>query len=825
MPLKTTPSQQTERPDRVLSGFTPKRTFLAVTLPIALASLAIGVAGLPQQAVAQESAAQEAQILHFDIPAGPLDGTLDRFARIAGVNLSYDRALVAGRTSRGLAGQYGVRAGLQALLAGTDIEAHPQVGGGFALKKAVTLEPRSGETTLAPVRVTAGNMLPDQLPSSYAGGRIARGGRVGMLGNKDMMDTPFSITSYTAQAIEDQQATTVMEVLRKEPSVRAVFPEGSPAEYFHVRGFYMNSYEFAWNGLFGVVPQNRAPTEFLERVEVLKGPGALLYGMSLGGTVGGVINLVPKRAADTPLTRLTTSFMSDSRLGLHADVGRRFGTDGQLGVRVNAAKIHGDAGVDDQRQDRALGSVALDFRGERLRASLDVYNMKEKQDGGLPLLVAFASSQIPKAPDPETNTMPGAHSLSRSKGLIGRIDFDVSENWSVFAGFGVKRQTSAGYLNDAIGMNAQPSGNYLGIAKPIRNYFDADSAEAGLRGQFETGAVRHQLVLSANRVGQETGAVATQTTWASNLYAPTKPNLAATPGSPPKQTETVLTGFALADTMSFMDDRYLFTLGLRRQAVESKNYDAAGKVTARYDEHALTPAVGFVAKPWDMPVSLYANYIEGLSQGGRVTDTTAANYGEVFAPYKSKQHELGVKWDAGRSLNTLSLFQITRPSLIRDVASNRYSDDGEQRNRGVEWTTASEVSKGVRLLGGVAYTRAVMTRSAGGALDGKVAYGVPKWQANLGVEWDLPALPGLTLAADAIYTGKQYVDSANTQQLPSWTRFDLGARYAIKVAGRKVVLRGSVVNALDKHYWASIWNSYVAVGAPRTVQVSATVDF
>lgn len=823
MTLKTTPSQQTEQPGRVLPGFTPKRTFLAV----ALASLAIGVTGLPQQAMAQESAAQEAQTLHFDIPAGPLDGTLDRFARTAGVNLSYDRALVAGRTSRGLAGQYGVRVGLQALLAGTDIEAHPQVGGGFALKKAVTLEPRSGETTLAPVRVTAGNMLPDQLPSAYAGGRIARGARAGMLGNKDMMDTPFSITSYTAQAIEDQQATTVLEVLRKDPSVRGVLPEGGPAEQFYVRGFYMHGSELAWNGLFGVVPQNRAPTEFLERIEVLKGPGALLYGMSLGGTVGGVINLVPKRAGDTPLTRLTTSFMSDSRLGLHADIGRRFGTDGQLGVRVNAAKIHGDAGVDDQRQDRALGSVALDFRGERLRASLDVYDMKEKQDGGLPLMVTFASSQIPKAPDPETNTLPDAYSLSRSKGAAGHLEFDLNDRWGAFAGFGVKRQTSAGYLNDALGMNAQPSGNYLGVAMNVKNYFDTDSAVAGLRGRFETGAVGHELVASANYLVQESGAVANRAMWASSIYSPTKPTLAAEPASPPKTAENELSSVAVADTMSFVEGKYLLTLGVRRQAVESKNYDATGKVTTRYDEHALTPAVGFVAKPWDMPVSLYANYIEGLSQGDQVTDTTAANFGEVFAPYKSKQRELGVKWDAGRFLHTLSLFQIAKPSMIKDVASNRYSDDGEQRNRGVEWTTAGEPGKGVRLFGGAAYTRAVTTRSTGGAFDGKAAIGVPKWQASLGVEWDLPALPGLTLLADAIYTGKQYVDSANTQQLPGWTRFDLGARYATRVAGHKVVLRGSVANAFDKHYWASIWNanSFVAVGAPRTVQVSATVDF
>lgn len=758
----------------------------------------------------------------YDIPAGPLDQALNRFAMETGILLTIDASLTAGKHSPGLKGDAQPAAGLQQLLRGTGLEA-VKGNNGWQLRRAP--EAVSGDATLATMVVTAGAAPADSSPQPYAGGQIARGGRVGMLGNRDMMDTPFSITSYTAQAIEDQQATTVMEVLRKDPSVRAVFPEGSPAEQFYVRGFYMHGSELAWNGLFGVVPQNRAPTEFLERVEVLKGPGALLYGMSLGGTVGGVINLVPKRATDTPVTRLTSSFMPASRLGLHADIGRRFGADGEFGVRVNAARTHGEAGVDDQRQDRTLGSLALDFRGERLRASLDVYDMKEKQDGGLPLLVTFASSQIPKAPDPGINTMPVAYSRSRSKGAVGHLEFDLNDKWSAFASFGIKRQTSAGNLNDALGMNAQPSGNYLAVAMNVKNYFDADSGLAGLRGRFKTGTVGHELVVSANYLTQESGAVANRVMWASNIYSPATPMFAAEPASPPKQTKDVLSSVAVADTMSFMDNRYLLTLGLRRQSVESKNYDATGKVSMHYDEHVLTPALGFVAKPWDMPVSLYANYIEGLSQGGRVTDATAVNYGEVFAPYKSTQYELGVKWDAGRFLNTLSVFQIAKPSLIKDAASNRYNDDGEQRNRGVEWTLAGEVRKGIRLQGGVAYTQAVTTRSTGGTLNGKVAYGVPKWQSNLGLEWDPAVLPGLTLSASAIHTGKQYVDNANTQQLPDWVRIDLGARYATRLAGHRVVFRSSVVNAFDKHYWASVWNSYVAVGAPRTLQVSATVDF
>ena len=99
-----------------------------------------------------------------------------------------------------------------------------------------------------------------------------------------------------------------------------------------------------------------------------------------------------------------------------------------------------------------------------------------------------------------------------------------------------------------------------------------------------------------------------------------------------------------------------------------------------------------------------------------VSDTTAKNYGEVFAPYKSKQVEGGIKWDQGDYGNTLSVFQIERPSMIKDTASNTYTDDGEQRNRGLEWNTFGQIGGQLRLLGGAAYTEGKMRRGATAAL-------------------------------------------------------------------------------------------------------------
>src|SRR5256885_14830454 len=114
----------------------------------------------------------------------------------------------------------------------------------------------------------------------------------------------------------------------------------------------------------------------------------------------------------------------------------------------------------------------------------------------------------------------------------------------------------------------------------------------------------------------------------------------------------------------------------------------------------------------------------------------------VFAPYKTKQFEIGAKWRTGDFTQTVSLFQIERPSSVVETATNRLLMDGEQRNRGLEWNVFGEPLRGTRVLGGLAYTQAIQSKTQGGARDGFGVYGVPRWTANLGGEWDVPALPG-----------------------------------------------------------------------------------
>ncbi|MEK6291481.1 MAG: TonB-dependent receptor plug domain-containing protein [Paraburkholderia tropica] len=196
-----------------------------------------------------------------------------------------------------------------------------------------------------PAVVVKSSSAPGALPAPYAGGQVARGGGLGVLGTSNVMDQPFSTTNYTEQFIQDTQARTIGDLVVNNASVRTEQSSGGFGDVFEIRGFAVQATDVALNGLYGMVSAARVPVNLLQRVEVLQGPGSLMYGMGPGGSVGGAINIVTKRADDEPLTRVTALYQSKSQFGTAVDIGRRFGSEGQFGIRVNGQIKDGQTGI------------------------------------------------------------------------------------------------------------------------------------------------------------------------------------------------------------------------------------------------------------------------------------------------------------------------------------------------------------------------------------------------------------------------------------------------------------------------------------------------
>lgn len=814
--------------------FLPSRAPFRVR-PLAVATLiAFAWPFLPHGVAQAQVVADAATLRDYDLPAGPLAATLNRIARDAGLVLTMDAALVAERRATAVRGRLDAAAALRQALAGSGLELLAISSGGYTLRPT-SATPAAASTTLPTVRVTAEADRGGELPRAFAGGQVARGGRVGLLGNQDLMDTPFSVAGYTAEVIEQQQAKSLGDLLVNEASVRSDWSSrGGYSDSFTMRGFALGAGDIAFDGLYGIAPRTFTSLEGVERVEVMRGLSALLSGVSPSASLGGVINLVPKRAGDEPLTRFTTSYETGGYVQGHVDVGRRFGPDKALGLRVNA--VHGDGDTATDRQGARISHLAagLDFRGDGVKLSADLGSLKRTTRAPMRAAsVAAGLTSLPSAPRVGTNfAQPwGYVSLESLHGAL-RGEVELTRNLTAYVAAGFRNNPTD--LLVSIPAITRVDGTFTERNLYFFDDVNSRTGEVGLRGSIDTGVVNHRVVLSASTLRQVrynlTHTVATGT---SNIHTPVfvpQPDLAAYSTEPLLLNRQRLSSVALADTLSFLDERVQLTLGVRLQTVVNINYGANGAVTLPvYDQRRATPAaaIAFKLQPG---VTLYGNYIEGLSQGP-VAPVGTANAGEIFAPYVARQNEVGGKFDFQDWGATVALFQIKQPSAISvpQVGGGLpvFRVDGEQRNRGVELNAFGQVARGTRLMAGLMLLDARQSRTAGGANDGRRAVGAPRVQANAHVDWDVPAVPGLSLSGGVLYTGRQSVTANNALGIPQWTRVDLGASYRMQAAGRPLTLRVQLTNALDRAYWASATASsgQLSVGAPRTMALSASMDF
>lgn len=767
----------------------------------------------------------------FAIPAGNLDDALQHWSRTSGIRILVPADLVKGLRTRGLAGTFTPERALGQLLEGTPLNF--RASGARTIAVYDTSSGGSGGAQILPPLNVQGQIVDSQHligppPAPFAGGQVAQGVQLGLLGNRDVFDTPFNVTGYTAKVIEDQQARSISEVFANNPSVRTAASSDGVYENMMIRGFPVSTAAFMLNGLPGMSPAQMVAPQYIDRLELMTGPSGLLSNVPLFGSVGGSVNIVPKRATNDPITDITGTFQSTGQPGVQVDFGRRFGNNNEFGVRVNGVFNSGPTAAQYQSTQVGLATVALDYKGERVRLALDLgYQNTEFQAPFLSMLYNGPAGWVPSPPKAGSNPFqPWSFAKASDGWALGRGEFDATDWLTLYAAAGYKEGRStllSSYqeIDDATGNTT-----VYPYFEPYRTQNFA--AEVGAKARFETGVISHSVNLAAATHRVSIGYADTfYAGFASNLYQPSTgpmPNYGTLSSDPPTTLRYNLTSFAFSDSLSMLENRIQLTIGGRVQGINADNIDGpTGVVTTSYSSTAVTPAIAFLVKPLSN-VSLYGNYIEGLTQGP-IAPAGTLNAGTMFAPSVTQQIEAGVKFDWGTWGTTLSLFQITQPNGIVDSTTNLFAVNGLQRNRGLEINVFGEPLSGVRVLGGVTFLRGEQLQTADGLNNGRIAPGVPGIQVNLNGEYDVPFMPGFTLTGRMIYTSMQYLDAANTQMLPDWTRFDVGARYTHEIGKTPMIFRVNVENVANASYWSSAQGGVLSMGMPRRVLLSATAKF
>ena len=510
-------------------------------------------------------------------------------------------------------------------------------------------------------------------------------------------------------------------------------------------------------------------------------------------------------------------------------------------MRINGVYRAGDVGIDNEFRRTAAIGAGLDYRGDRLRLSLDL-GFQRIQVRNLRPKVTIASATIPAVPDADHNYgQRFSYTTLRDLFGTGRAEYDLADNALLYVTGGARDGSEQG-LYDGITVNNAVTGAATGTALYVPRTDNNEAVQGGLRVKLAAGGISQEINIGGqmnwqvNRNAYDFRYGPGFAGFATNLY--TTPQVAV-PASTlvggnladpfPVARNRLGSAFA-SDTVGLLGDRVLLTGGLRLQTIDQRGYSYdTGALATTYRSSAVTPVAGVVVKPL-AGVSLFFNRIEGL-QPGAVAPVGTVNAGQIFAPFRSTQYEVGGKLAVARRVNaSVALYSIEQPSaysVALTTTTFRYGVFGLQRNRGIELSLDGEIAPGLRLIAGGSITDARLRNTAGGSNDGHIAVGVPDYLVNADAEWDLPFVAGLTLTGRAVNTGWQQVNAANTLQIPSWMRVDAGVRYVTAMDGRSLTLRFTVDNLADRRFWASSFDSFGAAllqGLPRTFKISASFD-
>ena len=223
----------------------------------------------------------------------------------------------------------------------------------------------------------------------------------------------------------------------------------------------------------------------LERVEVFKGPNALLNGTT--GAVGGVINIVPKRPVETSLTRLTADYDYRSRFGIHADLSRRFGSKKQFGARLNAVYHKGEAAIENNEQELGEVALALEYRGDRLKLETMLDYADQDLDGAnRRFFFSRNATSVPSAPDFEDAIQqPWEKMQPKFARALLKAEYNLGKYWTMHAAYGAADFETYWLrtLGDPLFANGDFNVNATQYSETRENY----TWNAGIRG-----AVRNQ---------------------------------------------------------------------------------------------------------------------------------------------------------------------------------------------------------------------------------------------------------------------------------------------------------------------------------------------
>lgn len=643
---------------------------------------------------------------------------------------------------------------------------------------------------------------------------------------------PQSIQVVPRKVIDDQTNLSVAETVRNVSGVQGNNDLMTPSQdATRIRGFRAEQWLDGIPVLYS--PGGNDLMAHVERVEVLKGPSALLYGGGSGAPVGGAVNVISKLPTNDAGGVVGLTFGSNSYLKPYFDVNQPLSADGTVLFRMTGEYKSADSFIDVLETDSYSLNPTIKFTN-KTDATLTVqgrFARWEQQDyQGLP-----ATGTIEGAFDLRRDLFFGPDdlpkSVSETQGVTVTFDRKIDDIWSTSikarwntSSFDQYAQSLVGADSVSANLPFMPGTSFWGLTNA---YLGQDIEELtvnpNVQAKFSTGPMDHVLLIGAdyNRLRDSGLMLADLMLGGAGLVDLTNPVFLSPYVKPPEGLfttfndtgHTYTTKGAYTQLQTSIYDRVHLMAGVRLAEVEIHSVDSVTLMDQTADERKALPRVGAVVDV--LPgVSVFASYSEGLKGNPGILYLGEAK------PEQSDQTEGGIKFNTSFGLSgTLALFEINRSNTPVAAAGDpfgRVVAEGEERSRGFEADLLWQPTRNLSILGSYAYVDAEYVEASGGTPAGNTLQAIPEHSGRVWVNYafDASLLKGLSVGAGVYAASGAWVDNANTFMTDGYFTVDAKVAYETD----KYLASFNVKNLTDEDYLVpfSYFGGRVAPGAERT---------
>ena len=803
-----------------MAGGSVKQWFAGSVLAV------VAVSALNVAQAAQPSEQHTGQF-RFDIAAKPLPQALSDFSRVTGISVVYTDEAPYGVTAPAISGQMSAEQAMQRLLSGSAMTFRQTDGHTLVLEPM----PSAGVLNLGATTITSVQdpSLSYQPPATTS---IARS-------SATLQEIPQTINVVAAQVLRDQAPRNLDDALANVSGITQGNTLGSTQDSVMTRGFGDNRNGSIMRDGMPIV-QGRGLNASVDRVEVLKGPASLLYGIQ---DPGGVVNMVSKQPQVQAYNALTArgSSYGAGKNGSGASLDST-GALGESGLAYRLVLDHEDEdywrNFGTHRESLIAPSLAWYGDSTTLKFAYEHREFLSPFDRGTaidPLTNHPLDIPAQRRLDEPFNHMEGRSDLYRVE-----ADHQLNDNWSAHFGYSWNRET---YDASQVRITAiDPAKGTL-----TRNMDGTQGAlstdrftTVSLQGQVELAGMQHDLVLG---VDDEYRKIYRADLIRQKSQAPSFSYLdpvygREVAGTTVSAADSAQTDLLRSDSVFLQDsihlnEQWILVAGGRFQ--EYDQYAGKGrpfKANTDTNGQKWVPRAGLVYRYSDA-LSFYGSYTESFKPNSTIAPLSGSSTvldGSV-APEEAKSWELGAKLVLpGLITGNIALFDIKKRNVLVANAEGPvtiYSAAGEVRSRGLEMDLSGQLSERWSLIGSYAYTDAEVTEDP--TYQGKKLQNVARNSGSLSAVYDFGSLIGgdqLRVGAGARYVGERAGNAVNDFDLPGYTVADAFATYDTRLDGQKVKFQLNVKNLFDRTYYTSAASRFfVSMGDSRQVSLSSTLEF